>query len=342
MSGARFVRADLHVHTRPDTGAAIATAEQYVQAALDADLAVMAVTDHNSTDATAAVMKAAEGTGLLLLPGVGISTNEGHLLAIFAPDALSTLTSFAAHSNLKMSRDPRDGALRTARSMVDLVGEIAGVGGLAIPAHIDAKDGIQNAMSPRALADLLSSPGLAALEFTDRQALETWFTARDSENGRVEAARARAAVPELRERGLARVMSSDAHSPEKVGGDRPSRTMTRLRLDEPTFDAVRNALVNNPKARCKAEIDLPQAYPRVESASFVGGFLDGVQIDFSPNLNGPDRRPRVRQVDRADRRARRTRRAPVGRGGPRRTRSHAGLHHCGVHRPRWRAAHRGA
>jgi predicted ATPase len=61
--------------------------------------------------------------------------------------------------------------------------------------------------------------------------------------------------------------------------------MTRLRLDEPTFEAVRNAIVNNPKARCKAEVHLPAAYPRIESTSFTGGFLDGVHVDLSPNLN---------------------------------------------------------
>ena len=283
--GARFVRADLHVHSRPDSGEPTATPEEYIQAALAADLAVMAVTDHNAVDAAPAFMKAAAGTGVLVLPGIEISTNEGHLLAIFAPEALSTLTGFAAHGHLKISPDARDGSLRSSRSMADLVSEIGELGGLAIPAHIDAKDGINGAMSPRALAQLISSPGLAGIEFTDRAALEDWFTARDSESSRVEAWRARSAVEELSERGLARVMSSDAHSPEKVGGDRPSRTMTRLRLDEPTFEAVRNALVNNPKARCKAEIDLPQAYPRLERAAFRGGFLDGVEINFSPNLN---------------------------------------------------------
>lgn len=63
--------------------------------------------------------------------------------------------------------------------MVNLVGEIGELGGVAIPAHIDANDGILGAMSTRAMADLLSSPGLAALEFTDRAALEGWFTTRD-------------------------------------------------------------------------------------------------------------------------------------------------------------------
>jgi hypothetical protein len=65
------------------------------------------------------------------------------------------------------------------------------------------------------MADLLSSPGLAALEFTDRAALEDWFTARDPESARVEAWRARATVDELAERGLARVMSPTLTVPRR-------------------------------------------------------------------------------------------------------------------------------
>lgn len=105
-AGARFVRADLHVHTRPDRSEGTATPQDYVDAALAAGLAVMAITDHNSVDAAPRVMQAAKGRGLLVLPGIEISTNEGHLLAIFAPEALTTLTSFASHQNLRMEVVP--------------------------------------------------------------------------------------------------------------------------------------------------------------------------------------------------------------------------------------------
>jgi hypothetical protein len=80
-------------------------------------------------------------------------------------------------------------------------------------------------------------------------------------------------------------MSSDAHSPEVVGREGASRTLTRLRLDEPNFAALRNAIKLNPKARCRAEAILPAAYPRILRAEFSGGFLDGVSLDFTGNLN---------------------------------------------------------
>jgi len=284
-SGARFVRADLHVHTRPDSGAPTHTPAQYVGAALAAGIAVMGITDHNAVDAVEPMLKAAHGTALLVLPGIEISTHEGHLLALFAPEAVQTLVELAGPTTLRLQPDPRDGSLRSTRSMLDLVAEIDERGGLAIPAHVDAKDGIHEAMAPTALASLLAHPGLAGLEFARHEALSQWFTDTDPEPPRRVAWRARESVPELAAVDLARLMSSDAHSPDKVGGDRPSRTLTRLRLDEPTFEAVRNALRFNPAARCKAEVELPASYPRVLSASFRGGFLDGVTMDLSTNLS---------------------------------------------------------
>lgn len=284
-SGAHFVRADLHVHSRPDSGDVSASPEEYVQAAIEAGLSVMAVTDHNSVDAVSGVMEAAKGTDLLVLPGIEITTHEGHLLAIFSPEAVDTLRDFATRQNLRLEGDPQDGSLRSSRSMLELVRDIGERGGLAIPAHVDAKDGIHEAMPSTALVQLLADPALAGLEFATHDAMQNWFVDSDEDPARQQAWRARMSIEELAGRGLARLMSSDAHSPEKVGGDRPSRTMTRLRLDEPTFDAVRNAILLNPKARCKAEVDLPAAYPRVLSASFEGGFLDGMEVVFSPNLN---------------------------------------------------------
>lgn len=169
--------------------------------------------------------------------------------------------------------------------MIDLVGEIGERGGLAIPAHVDADRGMGRRLSGAELEELLLSPHLAGLEFADAQALSSWFSDSDADQTRQQIWKRRQSHPELGERGLARLMSSDAHSPEKVGLDRRARTLTRLRLDDPNFDAVRNAIVFNPKARCKAEAVLPANYPWIKRVSFAGGFLDGVKLDFSPNLN---------------------------------------------------------
>jgi predicted metal-dependent phosphoesterase TrpH len=285
MAGAEFVRADLHIHTYQDTDASPSPElKAYIDAAVAADVRVLAITDHNTTRFTRTAMTAAEGFRLIVLPGIEISTHDGHLLAIFAPEAITELDAFANPSNLKL-RTVSETEQRSVRSMLELVDEIHQRGGLAIPAHVDAQDGIHSLLKPAELAELLASRALAGLEFRDRQALSTWFTDTDSDPHRHAAWKARQADPELRQRGLARLQSSDAHTPETVGQDRARRTLTRLRLDDLNFTAVRNAIAFNPKARCKAEAILPITYPRVLSGEFTGGFLDGVTMEFAPNLN---------------------------------------------------------
>ncbi len=285
MAGAEFVRADLHVHTYQDRDPSPSPElKAYIDAAVAADVRVLAITDHNTARFTREAMKVAEGSPLLVLPGIEISTHDGHLLAIFAPEALTELDAFANPSNLKLTQ-VSETEQRSTRSMLELVDDIYQRGGLAVPAHVDAQDGIHALLKPAELAELLASRALVGLEFRDRESLSTWFTDADSDPHRLAAWKARQAHPELWKRGLARLQSSDAHTSETVGQDRARRTLTRIRLDDLNFTAVRNAIAFNPQARCKAEAILPITYPCIVSAEFTGGFLDGVTIEFSPNLN---------------------------------------------------------
>jgi energy-coupling factor transporter ATP-binding protein EcfA2 len=283
MAGALFVRADLHVHVSPDGGAPAGLPADYVREAVSSGISVLGITDHNSIDNVKSVIDAAAGQPLLVLPGIEVTTHQGHLVALFSPERLDDLADF--HRALGLRPDPSDGSLRSTQSLLSLVTDVHSRGGLPILAHIDREGGIQARVSGTELTELLCHEGLAGLEFVGGDALEGWFSAADSDAARKHAWEARQSNKELRARGLARIMSSDAHDATSVGRDRTSRTLTRLRLDDPNFTAVRTALLFNPKGRCKAEVVLPPSYPRVTSATFRGGFLDGVELDFSTNLN---------------------------------------------------------
>ncbi|HPO58953.1 MAG TPA: PHP domain-containing protein, partial [Anaerolineaceae bacterium] len=78
-------RADLHVHTVLSPCADIEMQPPLiVSTALDRGIQILSITDHNATGNIAAVQKAADGTGLTILPGMELQTaEEVHCLCIF-------------------------------------------------------------------------------------------------------------------------------------------------------------------------------------------------------------------------------------------------------------------
>ncbi len=91
--GLRVHRFDLHVHTCLSPCATLdMTPRKIVARAVEKGLAMIAVTDHNSAENAGAVMRAARGTGVAVLPGMEVTTaEEAHILALFEhlEDALS-------------------------------------------------------------------------------------------------------------------------------------------------------------------------------------------------------------------------------------------------------------
>ena len=284
-AGSRFVRADLHVHTTLSTGERASgtapTPELVVAAARRQGVAILGITDHNSV-ANVRGAVALSGPDLLVLPGIEISTADGHLLGLFSPENISELEGLARADVLRLSSLP-DGSQRSVRSMADLVAEIDRRGGLAIAAHVDKPDSLLERANAAALSDLLAQAGLAGIEIT-QPANATLFSETDGDRLRKQGWVQREKLLGLRAP-LARIMSSDAHSVEAVGADKASRTLTRLRVDALNFRAVRAALAIHPDSRCKLESSLEVQYPRVVSAKFEGGFVNGLSVEFSPNLN---------------------------------------------------------
>ena len=260
-------------------------AGDYVEAAVAQDIEVLAITDHNSVAFVRDALKAASGQPILVLPGIEVSSRDGHLLAIFPPDRLDDLEGFAAPTNLDLAKPLADGSRRSSRTMLHLLNEVADRHGIGIIAHCDIGLGVQAGIKASELSELLSHPALAGVEFVDLANLQSWFVDSDADVSRCGAWKARQSAGALRERGLARVMSSDAHDASLVGKDGLTRPLTRLRVGDRTYTAVRNALLYNPKSRVRQEALLPATYPHLSSATFEGGFLNGVTIDLVQNLN---------------------------------------------------------
>lgn len=138
------MRADLHVHTRYSDGTL--TPAEAVAAAAESGLAALSITDHDTVAGTAEGAAAAEGIGLLTIPGVEVSAREGpydvHILGYFVDTADAELIEFL--------RLLAEGRLARARVILERLA--------AMDIHLDFDE-----LADRAAAHVLGRPHIAAL-----------------------------------------------------------------------------------------------------------------------------------------------------------------------------------
>lgn len=188
---------DLHMHSALSPCALEEmTPNNMVNMALLQELTAIAVTDHNSCRNAQAVMEVAQGTGLVVVPGMEVQTKEEvHVVTLFQnlEDALAmqeevyaSLPDFKAPEKIRKKQlilDAEDEIIGYEEKMLSLsanmtfeevVARAAIYHGLAIPAHIDRK-------SSSVLSNLgfipenLHFPTLELSMYADREVFEKRF-----------------------------------------------------------------------------------------------------------------------------------------------------------------------
>jgi 3',5'-nucleoside bisphosphate phosphatase len=155
-------RAELHVHTVLSPCASVEMIPPLiVQTALDQGIRLIAITDHNTCTNAGSVMKAAEQSDLVVLPGMELQTREEvHLLCLFENLEICLAWQEVVDQRLpNMQNNPEyfgeqfvvdeTGELvqiesrlllnSVQLSLEEAIQQIHELGGLAIPAHIDRK-----------------------------------------------------------------------------------------------------------------------------------------------------------------------------------------------------------
>lgn len=120
------MRIDLHTHTTASDG--LLPPERLVQLAKDAGVTVLAIADHDTTDALDAAMAAGAALGVEVIPAVEINTDvdaqtEVHVLGYFIDHRQGWLQEFLARL--------RDGRVNRAAKMVEKLN------GLGIPIQFE-------------------------------------------------------------------------------------------------------------------------------------------------------------------------------------------------------------
>ncbi|MBU0574791.1 MAG: PHP domain-containing protein [Proteobacteria bacterium] len=154
------ILADLHIHTVLSPCAEVEMIPPHlVRRALDLGLELIAVTDHNAAENCAAVIQAAAGTGLTVLPGMEVQTSEEvHVLCWFDTVEQALTWQGIVFNHLPKRNNPEEvfGAqyvvdaggdyLRTETQLLltstdltlsQVIKRVQALGGLAVPAHVD-------------------------------------------------------------------------------------------------------------------------------------------------------------------------------------------------------------
>jgi len=152
--------ADLHIHTcLSPCGELEMLPELIVQRARQLDIRVIGVTDHNSAENAAAVVNAARGTGIHVLPGMEVQTREEvHIITLFdtieqvmvwqdqvylhLPPLKNNVELFGQQIVLDDQGEPRGCLDRilitsTSLSIEEVVQTVSRLGGISIPAHVE-------------------------------------------------------------------------------------------------------------------------------------------------------------------------------------------------------------
>lgn len=276
-AGAAFRKIDLHVHTpaSPDVHDHCAgrTPADVVQAALGAGLDAIVVADHNTVAWCDEVREAAEESGLVVFPGAEISTSEGHLVAVFDPQApTSTVRELLIRAGISESSFGDTEVISSMR-IDDLAKATVEAGGLAIAAHIDREKGFWQVMRSSAVRRkaIHSCGSIAAFEVVDLN------VGRDVCNGalggytrQVACVQGSDSFPE----------GGDAHCIDAIG-----RRLTYVKLGSFTLRALRQAFLD-PELRVRLVSDaIPTQPVAIEGLTVTGGFLGGEVFRFSPDLN---------------------------------------------------------
>ncbi|HIP96862.1 MAG TPA: PHP domain-containing protein [Anaerolineae bacterium] len=156
----QYLLADLHIHTVLSPCAEVEMIPPLIiRRARELGLGLIAITDHNSAENVAAMVEAAEGSGVVVLPGMEVQTREEvHLLALF--DTVEQALAWQAEVYAHLPDLENDENHLGAQFVVDATGEyvrtnerllsisadlsleavVRGVrtlGGLVIPAHVN-------------------------------------------------------------------------------------------------------------------------------------------------------------------------------------------------------------
>jgi chromosome segregation protein len=288
--GAKWVRADFHLHTRADKEFAYAGENNfynssYVDALEKASIRLGVITNHNKFDFEEfkALRKTAQKRDIELLPGVELSVNDGangiHTLIVFSDDWLANgddhITPFlgvAFEGKLPAQYEKENG--RSSLALLETIKKLESYHRdfFLVFAHVEARSGLWSELDGGRLEELGENATF------QRRTLGFQKVRTHDGCGKDKPSRTKI-QGWLGNWYPAELEGSDPKGIDEIGRGEPCY----LKLGELSFQAVKFALCD-PSSRVAPEPSKHKA-SHILSIHFEGGILDGQTLHFSSELN---------------------------------------------------------
>ena len=252
------------------------TEEQYNRELLEIcqeeDIKVLGIADHGNVDGVHAIRELMRRHDIVVFPGFEIASSEkAHFVCLFAEDtSTDALNRYLGKLDLT---DPEDGVRPSGLSAEQLLRKVDELGGVAYAAHCTNENGVLK----QRLNHIWKSPFLKAAQIPDTvellKGVEDDFYRKILLNKN----------PDYeRERPVAIINARDVERPETL---RNPTASCLIKMTRPCFASFKQAFLD-PASRIRLNSDVPeQYYSRIERVSITGGYLDGLDVEFSAHLN---------------------------------------------------------
>lgn len=257
---------------------ASAYARATVEKAVELEIRVLAITDHNDVGSIPLFRKAAEGSNVIIFPGFELSSVEGiHVLCIYSPGTSEAeLERFLGEFGI---REPRPSSKLSDKGFLEIIAKVQEQGGVAIAAHVTTDNGLFEKLSGQACIRVWKNPRLLAIQIPGSVEDLPENIRPIVENQNVDYRREHPVGEKL---ALAVVNACDIWKPAHLEKD--SATCW-IKMSEIGIEGLRQAFLD-PESRIRLNSDpFPDEHAELVFIEWKGGFLDELSIDFNSNLN---------------------------------------------------------
>ena len=253
-------------------------ANELILKAVENDVSVLAVTDHNHVDGIEPIRAAAKNHGIYVFPGFELRSKEGvHVLCLYPPETrIDKLNRYLGGFGINT---PEPSSALCKKSFSEILAQVVEEGGISIGAHVTNNGGLLKVLEGEPRIQAWKDKNLFAVQIPGMvddlpEGMKSIVKNKDQAHKRQFAPE-----PDL---AIAVVNASDVADPDDLL--KPEAT-SWIKMSEVGIEGLRQAFLD-PRSRIRLNHEAANlAHSEISAVAWQGGFLDGASVRLHPDLN---------------------------------------------------------